>query len=290
MKTKLALVVCVLFGMYWMGCGNGDDKKAEDIKVAEETTGGEDVAVETTTPEETIEGETIEGETTTPEETVTPPTKVTFKGTLIGFGTDLPVADASVELFDNDTGNGTGTSVVSGANGEVEFPDMDSTKLLAFKTSKENHKDTYQFNYKADAVDETLWIVSNTVYQMALGLAGLQVTAGNGTVAGAIYWVSGDGKEEPVGCATVVSDPPTEDVRYMACEGGLPTTLDKQASTCPLHGRFLVTNMAPGKPKVTAKIGDVEIGSIEIFSYADAIGISNIYVTGDKNPTPADCK
>jgi hypothetical protein len=288
MKTKLALAVCVLFGMYWMGCDDGEDKKVEDTKVAEDTTGGEDAVAETTTPEEATQGETTEGETTTPEETVTP-TKVTFKGTLIGFGTDLPVADASIELFDNDTGNGTGVTSVSGANGEVEFPDMDSTKKLAFKTSKENHKDTYQFNYEPDAADETLWIVSNTVYQMALGLAGLVVDAGKGTVAGAIYFVNDKGEEEPVGCATVSSDP-AGDVRYMACEGGLPTTLDKQASTCPAHGRFLATNLPAGKSKVIAKVGETEIGSIEIFTYADAIGISNIYVTGDKNPTPADCK
>ncbi len=288
MKTKLALAVCVLFGIYGIGCGEEEEKTTEDTKVAEDVTGGEEVAAETTTPAEVTEGETIEGETTTPEETVTP-TKVTFKGTLIGFGTDLPVADASIELFDNETGNGTGVSVVSGANGEVEFPDMDSTKLLAFKTTKANHKDTYQFNYEPDATDETLWIVSNTVYQMALGLAGLVVDAGKGTVAGAIYYVNADGEEEPVGCATVTSDP-AGDVRYMACEGGLPTTLDKQASTCPAHGRFLATNLPAGKSKVIAKVGETEIGSIEIFTYGDAIGISNIYVKGDANPTPADCK
>jgi len=289
MKTKLALAVCVLFGLFWIGCGDEEEKKTEDIKVAEDIPAGEDVTAETTTPEEIVEGETTEGETTTPEETVTS-TKVTFKGTLIGFGTDLPVADASVELFNNDTGNGTGKTTVSGANGEVELPDMDSGTLLAFKTSKANHKDTYQFNYKAESTDETLWIVSNTVYQMALGLAGLQVAAGKGTVAGAIYWVHDKGEEEPVGCATVVTDPATEDVRYMDGVSGLPTTPDKQASTSPVHGRFLATNLPAGKSKAIAKVGDAEVGSIEIFTYGDAIGISNIYVDGDANPTPADCK
>jgi len=103
-----------------------------------------------------------------------PNAKSEFTATLLGFGSNLPVQNATVAMLDNTTGIETGIQVQSGPTGEVSFPDPDSGAVVAFKATMANNKPTYQFHLKANAQDETLWIVPNTVYQMALGLSGLQ--------------------------------------------------------------------------------------------------------------------
>ena len=207
---------------------------------------------------------------------------MTFQGILTGFGTDQPVAGATVELLNNDTGAGTGTTTISGENGEVSL-ELETGMKVGFKATLANYKETYQFNISAEAQDETVWIVPESIYNMSLGLAGLQVQAGKGTVAGAVYFVNASNEEEPVGCATVESDPETEDIRYFG-DNDLPTTLEKQAETYPGNGYFLVSNLDEGQTTVKALVGAEEVGTVDIFTMKDSICISNIYVTTDTNP------
>ena len=202
---------------------------------------------------------------------------VDFTATLIGFGTDLPTVEAKVELLDNVTGKEIGMWMTSNDLGTVIFTDLPENKPVGFLATKTNHKDTYQFHLNPDSKDETLWIVPNSIYTLALGLAGLQVEPGKGTLAGAVYFVDKAGEEIPLGCLDVSSDPSTEDVRYMEGESGLPTSLDKQGQTHPAHGRFLMTNLAEGKVDIMARAGNALVGSTQIHVVGDSIAIGNIY-------------
>jgi hypothetical protein len=222
-----------------------------------------------------------------------------FVGLVEGFGEDgAMVEGVRVEIYDNDTGQATGTVATSDENGKVTFPGLIKGKLYGFKASKAPaYKNTFVWNIVAgDYAEETLWAVSNTVYNIALGLAGLTPEAGKSMVAGAVYWVNAQDEEEGIGCAKVTTDPTTPDVRYMAPDNGLPTTLENQACTATKdtegNGRFVAANLTPGQVTTTAKgSDDAVIGSTTFWSVADSIAVSNIYAvdTITSNPTPGSC-
>lgn len=265
--TTILLATALAFSLSF-GCDNG---------------GGTDPAPEDTTPE--------------PEDTE-PSDLIQFKGAVEGFGMDGNlVANVKVELFDNATGKGTGVTTTSDADGYVVFANLERGKLYGFKSVLENYKDTFVWNIEAGKYDEeTLWIVPNSVYQMALGLAGLVQEDGKSVVAGAVYWEDDAGEEHGVGCATVTSDPATDDVRYMAAGNGLPTTVENQAYTAcegtEGNGRYVVANIPAGSVTLTAisEAGDT-IGDTVMWSIADSIAVSNIYMNDDvtANPTGGCC-
>ncbi|MBM4397038.1 MAG: hypothetical protein FJ087_15285 [Deltaproteobacteria bacterium] len=292
MSLKLVLGSLLIAGFLAMGCGD-DGGNGGTTDVPAETTPTPDVPADTTpTPD-------------TPTET--PPTEVPadlppvetepFTGTIIEFGSNPPaaIADADVVLLD-DAGQPTATAVKSGADGKVTIQ-IPKGKPAGFKVSKAGNKNTYQFGLTPSADGETLWIVTETLYNLAPAMAGLVLhkDAGGkfdkGIVAGSIYWVNpADSKEQHVGCAKVSTDM-GGDARYFDPTTGFPATLAKAPTTSKNLGYFLVANIDPGKTKVTAKLdpAGTEIGSVDIYSYADAICINNIYATGAANPTPADC-
>jgi len=223
---------------------------------------------------------------------------VDFVGVVEGFGENGALkSGVTVEIYDNDTGKGTGTTAVTDAAGKVTLPGLTKGKLYGFKMSLANYKDTFVWNIVAgDYTEETLWAVSNTVYQIALGMAGLTPEAGKGTVAGAVYWVDAQAKEEGIGCAKVSTTPVTPDIRYMDKTTGMPTTLANQACTANKetegNGRFVAANLPVGQVTLSAKDSqDGDIGSTTLWSIADAIAVSNIYATAavTSNPTPATC-
>ena len=236
------------------------------------------------------------------EDTTAPPVdtgeSMNFIGMVEGFGMNGQlVSEVTVELFDNETGEGTGTIQVSDADGYVTFPGLEKGKLYGFKCTLDNYKTTFVWNIEAGLeAEETIWIVPNTVFQMALGLAGLTQDDKKSVVAGAVYWLEDNGDETGIGCATVTSEPATEDIRYMAEGNGLPTTLENQSATgCSNtegNGRYVAGNLPPGQVTLTAvsEAGDV-IGSTTLWSIKGSIAVSNIYPddTVTKNPTPGDC-
>ena len=148
--------------------------------------------------------------------------------------------------------------------------------------------DTYQFHIDSSAQDEELFAVHMTTYELVKNLADIDPEEGKSIVAGAIYWINAAGEEEPVGCAQVRADPEQGLVRYMG-GNGMPTKLETQSETHRLWGRFLLVDLDVGQPRAKAFIDNVEIGQVQLVSYADSIAIANIYHEGDSNPTPAGC-
>jgi len=265
LTTSFFVVAAAALLLAFPNCDSGDDA-TEDVQTQEDI--AEQADVEEGTP-------------------------VTFTAAVLGFGEGDPAQPkegVKIEALNNDTGKPLGKSTVSDADGNMSL-ELTAGKLVGFKMTLDGYKDTFQYDLEPDAKDETLWAVSINIYNLALGVAGLTVDAGNSTLAGAVYFVNDKGEEEAVGCATVTTDPPTDDVRYMATEQPLPTTLEKQSSTSLVRGQFIATNLKPQaeKIKVTAWIGEEELGSVEILSTADSICLANIYVDPDrfdKNPTP----
>jgi len=215
-----------------------------------------------------------------------------FKGYVVAFGTNPEQNAPGVlcELLDDETGEGQGITQVTDEEGWLEFKGIPADKKVGFKCTKDKHKDTYQFHISPTMRDEKLWIVSLAVYNPAVALAGLDVQDGKGTLAGAVYFVTPEGEEDPVGGATVGSEPVTEDIRYMDGESGLPTTPDKQACTHAVHGRFLAANLEAGtSATVTATVEGVAVGSVVIPVVGDSIAIGNIYVDTESNPGVDSC-
>lgn len=237
-------------------------------------------------------------EDTTPEDTE-PSDFVQFKGAVEGFGMNGNlVVGVTVEIFDNTTGKGTGVTAISDADGYVAFADLEKGKTYGFKSVLENYKDTFVWNIEAGKdAEETLWIVPNSIYQLALGMAGLVQEDGKSVVAGAVYWEDA-GDELAVGCATVTTESGDGDVRYMESGGGgLPTTLEVQPTTAcdgtVGNGRFVIANIPAGQATTTAtsEAGD-EVGSTTLWSIADSIAVSNIYAddTVTEDPTGTCCE
>ena len=272
MRRLTSIFLCsatAIILMVGLGCG-GDDGEEQTV---EDTGGGggEDVSEQP--------GDLAEG-------------TVNFKGYVAAFGTnpEQKTPEVVCELLDNETGEGSGINETTDAEGWLEFKGLPADKLIGFKCTKDVHKDTYQFHIDPSMRDERLWIVSLAVYNPAVALAGLQVEAGTGVLAGAVYYLNADGEEEPVGGATITSVPATEDVRYMDGDSGLPTTPNKQACTHPAHGRFLVANLAAGEDaEVTAAVEGGSVGSVVIPVVADSIAVGNIYVETDSNPGLEEC-
>lgn len=208
------------------------------------------------------------------------------------------IAGIGVEVYDNNTGAGTGEVGTSNADGHITF-ELKKGKLYGFRSKGDNYKDTFVWNVKAqDEETATLWIVPNTVYQMALGLAGLTQESSKGVVIGAVNWISDAGVEEAIGCATVTSDPETPDIRYMSQGNGLPTTLGNQACTAPDgsegKGRFIVANVPVGPVSLTAWDSEGgQIGETQVWSVAGLVTVNDIdAVMGvyESNPTPEICQ
>ncbi|MBM4370168.1 MAG: hypothetical protein FJ098_00840 [Deltaproteobacteria bacterium] len=273
------------------GGGGGDDTTPPP----EDTAGGDDT---TPPPEDTAGGVDTDPGTDTLVEDQGGGEPVDFAAAVEGFGMDGNlVAGVTVEIYDNATGEATGVKQVSDESGKVVFPGLTKGKLYGFKCTLENYKPTFTWNNEVGIIDEeTIWIVPNTVFQMALGLAGLQAQPGKSVVAGAIYWLDGQEVEHAVGCATVTAEPATDDIRYMDADNGLPTTIENQPATACAgtkgNGRFVAANLEPGQATLTAVDGDGgTIGATVLWSIADSIAVSNIYANPDvtENPTTAAC-
>jgi hypothetical protein len=232
-----------------------------------------------------------------PPDLVTPPDLTgaqlePFYAKVVEFGSKPPkyIADADVALID-DLGNPTGVSGKTGADGSITIM-IPTGKPAGFKVSKVKNKDTYQFGLRPMPPEgETLWIVTESLYDLAPALAGVTVDKTKGIVAGSVYWVNSSNVEEHVGCAKVSTDK-GGDVRYFDPNTGLPTTLQMAMTTSKKLGYFLVANMDVGEVNVSAKLNDsgsTPVGMVKVLSVANAICIQNIYATGAANPTPGNC-
>jgi hypothetical protein len=242
-----------------------------------------------------------------------------FVGIVEGFGANgANVPSVLVELYDNDTGKGTGKTQTADANGKVTFAGLEKGKSYGFKMTLKDYKDAFVWNKKAEPIPgtckadadcgqkkcdvpkgacvEKLWAVPNSIYNIALATAGLTAQPGKSVAAGAVYWVASSGTEEAIGCAKVTSTPATKDVRYMKVDTGLPAPLADQPCTANNgtkgNGRFVAANIDPGQVTLSAVDSTGKaIGSVKFWSVADSIAIGNLYAesTITSNPTPATC-
>jgi len=252
---------------------------------------------DTVTEDNTIAEDTAPGTDVRPGGDTVGEEFIEFVAVVEGFGMNGElVGGVTVEVFDNSSGMATGLTAISNEAGQVVFDKLEKDLLCGFKMTREDFKDTFVWNVMVSEYEEhTLWIMPDSVYNLALGLAGIDAKAGKGVVLGAVYWF-GEGGEEAVGCAKVTSEPPAPDIRYTDADTGLPTTLDKQACTSNGDngaGQFLAANLPSGLITLSAvDSGSKLLGSTKLFSFADSVTIGNIYVdlyVFPENPTPETC-
>jgi hypothetical protein len=225
---------------------------------------------------------------------------VTFKGSLVEFGSDdKKIGGATVYLYENDNeGIRYPACTKSDKSGNISLNVPKEWKKIGLMAVMSGYKETYQFQLSSTATDETVWIVTESLYKLAPRIAGIaKLDPAKAVAAGAVYFVDAQGKEVPVGCAKVSSDQGGE-IRYFD-DKSMPTTTNNQASTNKANGYFLVANIAAGnnvdgpqKVSITASVDGVNVGDTSIWTYAGSICIGNIYTYPNikTDPTPNTCK
>jgi hypothetical protein len=131
-----------------------------------------------------------------------------------------------------------------------------------------------------------------------------------GHLAGTLYYVTPEGVEDFIGCAFIevtdesgtVLKEKNEDpdgratfcgVRYFDPGNDMPTSVKIAEMTHLANSRYMVANLPEGQYTLTARWVDdptTAIGTVTLRAYPGALSIGNIYVKGDKNPTPGDQK
>jgi hypothetical protein len=275
-RLHLAFVVLLSMGLMFAGC-ESDDNGTTDPGTTQDPG----------TPSDPGEGDVPVVE------------KVTFKAQVQDNLSKQPKEGALVTVMDNDTGEATTMTATADADGMVEF-ELDKGKMYGFKSALADNKDTYVWNIPSELPTgveyEIIWILSETGFGMAAALAGFEPDPAKAIIAGALYWVNDAGEEEYVTCGTIKTDPEGE-YRYFAENTGLPAPLESVTSTGgdKAEGRYVAGNVPAGKVTLSGynKAGDVEWATLTLWTKADSVCISNLYV--DKvqfpaNPSPATCE
>lgn len=167
--------------------------------------------------------------------------------------------------------------------------------------------DTILLNFNPKAGDPLFRISTAGLLALAPGSADYEVKADRAAAAGAIYWAPSPAgtRKGSVGCAKICIDGKTPaedlDVRYIAPNSTLPTTIDRQSETSR-SGRFYVGNLTEGKHTLAASLdnckttlGDeteffVPFSRGEAKSEVKAV-LLQLFIDLDvaSNPTPKSC-
>ncbi len=246
---------------------------------------------------------------------------VKFTAILADFQSKAPKEGADLVVLDNETGEPLDPVLYppfkSGLKGVVEL-DLPAGIDVGFKASGEDvsgffvFKDSYQFNIPSDAKDEVLYAVNEMTYAAALSTGFVAQTDEKvyGHLAGTLYYVTPEGVEDFIGCAFIevtdesgaVLKEKNDDpdgratfcgIRYFDPGNDLPTSLKISDMTHLANSRYMVANLPEGQYTITARWvddPDTALGSVTLRTYPGALSIGNIYVKGDKNPTPGDEK
>lgn len=236
----------------------------------------------------------------------TPPGR--FTGQLVDFQSKVGMEGVDVTVLDNDTGEPLDPvrfpPFKSGVNGLIDLP-LDPGMLVAFKANGKDKsgiwtfKDSFQYNIPSDALNKRLYVVNVITYTQAPKTAGIVVDPKKGILAGTVYWKNeAAGTEEFVGCVTIEALPadgsstePQGEVRYFSPDTDMPTPLTKATFTTAGDegtSRYIVANLPVGQYRIVASIdGTVVNDDIVLRAAPDSIAISNIYLEGAANPTPA---
>lgn len=238
---------------------------------------------------EATDGDVTDGDDTDGDEV---PEVANFRGFVIDFKSKVKLDGVKVYVLDNETGEKLSDVPVGTTDGTgyLEFtipvPEgagKDFKVGFLCEGVEDESVDTYQFNIGAFERDERLWLVDATTYMVAPLAAGVTLDPGTTVVAGGVYWVNAQDKEEIVDCATVNTDTGDADVRYFA-DNGMPADLPVRDSINPLNGFFIIANIDPGVVNVEGYMGAEKFGSTRLVAKPDSICISNIYAEGDQNP------
>ncbi len=217
-----------------------------------------------------------------------PPTQFVVRVRVEGGGTGQPVPldGAEVAILDNTTGQPTGQSGQTDANGEVAF-DLEEGLVFAVSVKKETYFDRYFFDIREEWGSLDVGMLPLAMVEAVSQMIGVSWDPSKGIVTGRIVFQSEQG-EEDVGCAVVESDKGGE-VRYWDPDEDMPTALDKAPMTSKENANFLVANVPPGPVGLTAKVAGVTVATRQALSFAGGMTSVDMAVTTETNPTPADC-
>lgn len=203
-----------------------------------------------------------------------------------GNGEKVPLVGAEVAILDNTTGQPTGQSGQTDANGEAAF-DLAEGLVFAVSVKKETYVDRYLLDIREEWGSLDVGMLPLAMIEAVAQMIGVSWDPSNGLVTGRIVFHSEEG-EEDVGCAIVESDQGGE-VRYWDPAQDMPAPLAKAPMTSKENAHFVVVNVPPGPVGLTAKVGGATVATRQTLSFAGGMTSVDMAVTTETNPTPADC-
>ncbi|MBI5526877.1 MAG: carboxypeptidase regulatory-like domain-containing protein [Deltaproteobacteria bacterium] len=217
---------------------------------------------------------------------------LSISGTVTDFQTKQPVADAFVELLDDDSGIPLGIGGVSDYEGSIVLRGIEAgVARVGVRVGKSDNMDTVQYHFAAGAQGEAFYIVSETTASLIGGILGITLDPSKGFAVGGVYW--GDRFDEtPVGCAIVTNSPAGGEEHYMD-NSGIPTKSRDARGTNPTNGFFMILNMNPGRIVITADANGKRESVVLPDLPADSVAVSHIYFDRSKypsNPQPPGCQ
>ncbi len=232
-----------------------------------------------------------------PEKQVTAP----FAGTVEDFQEGTAVADATVEMWFNDSVSGAPDAIgASDSDGAVALSDVPVCAPLTYRTSTDpdldetkNTIEAHQvYDYTDGTIDDTLNSVSTTTYRLIPGLLGVDPDPARGIIAGTAYDVNEDKIE---GAQVIVQD----------ADGNIPDGLvvhyfiddfpNRDQPTTSADGLWVAINVPVGDWNVDMYVSDgagghLLMGRTTLTVEADSINIANIYTGyGDGVKYPDGC-
>lgn len=213
---------------------------------------------------------------------------VTVRGVAKDFQSGNALAEAIVNILDNDTGAATGICGVTGNDGVLALK-VPKGKKIGLVTVANGAKDTYQFNLQyppADVTDQTLTefeetfnSVSEITAQLIPGIIGFEPDPSKGIVAGTIF--KNDYK-------TAVTYPVEMKVRttsgveaFYFSDNDLPADKSTQPNLNPKNGLFVIFDVPAGKNTLEFLYAGAvsETTDNTLIAFPDSVAISNVVCT-----------
>ncbi len=114
------------------------------------------------------------------------------------------------------------------------------------------------------------------------------------SVSGGVYYLTEDGLEIPVDCATLEVEEATEDTDILYMEGVMPV---RDATQTDSVGRFLITRLPAGQTTINAFVDGEKIGSVSVPLPAPAgygvtlvSNVTKIIADEIGDPSPGTCE
>jgi hypothetical protein len=205
---------------------------------------------------------------------------VVVSGTARDFQSDRELNAAIVNFVDNATGKPTGICGKTDAMGKLAIK-VPKGKKLAYATSYETAKETYQFNLQYDAAsEEDFFSVSEVTAQLIPGLIGFTPDETKGIVAGTVLNQYGD---------SITADAAAHKLLVRTAKGNkafyfkddLPADIETQDRLNAENALFVVFDLAPGTQtlELTYDGAVTTTTDNQLAAFPDSVAISNIRCT-----------